>query len=306
MKHLFIKLIIILAVLNLSSHSACAQWPVFRVYHISGTIKYKSSGQSHLKPLTKSAYLYQRDTILLINNNADIILFDRDTNYIQIRLKGKYSVAEIQDMQKTHIKDDITIKYIKLLWEELFKPDEGGFTNDDETISSSTAGVSRGLSIVIAPGDRYRTSMDVQWFRWKKISWAKSYRLRLTNQNKTECYNKLTTDTQAYVHFTDSMPYGNLYMWNLKVIGDGSQTMPDVTGYLELIDEKKVLPGISKSATDSLKGIAHDLSLIGLYEDHGCIKKAADAYQLLLKKYPEDRALKKLYHAFLSRNFLVP
>lgn len=304
MKLLFINLFVLWCGFYFFIQNAHAQWPVFRVYHVEGLIKYKTSGQSPFKPIFKSVYLYKGDTILLLNDKADIILFDRDTNYIQINFKGKYSVAEIQKMQKTHMRDDITAKYARLLWEDVFKPANNGLNSDKEAIANSAGGVSRGLSMVIAPGLRYRTSMDKQLFRWEKISWARLYRLRMTNPSGADCYNQLTTDSQLYVHFKGPLTYGNTYHWTLEIIGEGSRTQDGENGYLELIDEKKVLPTISLRRVDSLPGLANELQWIELYEDNGCIKKALSVYLNLLKKYPNDRALKQLYYTFTKQNFL--
>src|ERR1700755_2446542 len=87
--------------------SVSAQWPAFGVYHTAGTIKCRSVRDGKTDAVIQHSWLYAGDKLMLIDNVSEIILFDRDTNYIRLHGKGTYTTADIEKMQKTHVKDNV-------------------------------------------------------------------------------------------------------------------------------------------------------------------------------------------------------
>jgi hypothetical protein len=282
-----------------------AQWPAFGVYHTAGTIKCKSAHESQLQPVAPHSWLYDGDKLMLLDNISEIILFDRDTNYIRLHGKGTYSTADIRKMQKTHVRDNITVRYLSMVWEELLKPGSGSLM-EKEKIAHSTGGVSRGLSPILNPRDDYSTSMDLLCFRWHSIHWAHKYFLRLRDRQGQLLYDTITADTQAVVHFPGRIAYGNTYTWSLDLIGESGRLQFADSSSLTLIDESTALthfPAFT-SDMDSLGGIATLLQRIRQYEDIGCTRMADTLFHRLTNDYPQDLALNQLYIDFRRRNYL--
>jgi hypothetical protein len=288
-----------------SAHGASpaqGQWPAFGVYHTAGAIKCVSTrgGSTVVHP---RSWVYDGDKLLLLDAGAEIILFDKDSNYIRLAGKGTYTTDDIKKMQRTHVKDNITVRYLSLLWEELFKPGSAA-AMEKETMSNSTGGVSRGLSLVVAPADNYQTSMDGQTFRWQRVAWATTYHLRLRGADGQPRYDSITADTQLYVRFTNRLPYGSSYTWSLDLLGGSGRTQSGATGHLTLVDEKTTLASLPPLPPDPLGDLDLDLQRAEQYENSGCINKANTLYHHLLAVYPNDSSLKELYFAFRRRNYL--
>jgi hypothetical protein len=307
MKHsstikLFPAIVLTQMITIFTAFTARGQWPAFGVYHTAGTIKCVAAHGGATRPLTEHSWLYEGDKLMLLDNIAEIILFDRDTNYIRLHGKGNYTTADIKKIQRSHIRDNITVRYISLLWDELIRPG-AGTQKQKEQIASSTGGVVRGLSLVIAPRDGYATSMDSLIFCWHSVSWARKYFLRLRNPDGQLCYDSVIVDTQAVVHFPGRMTAGNYYTWTLDIVGESGRLQFADSNHIVLVNESAILPQLPPITPDSIGGIAVRLQQIEQYENASCTKQANDLFLQLTTDFPEDAALGQLYAAFRQRNY---
>jgi hypothetical protein len=282
--------------------SAQGTWPAFGVYHTAGTIKCVSAKGGVAQAVLPHSWVYTGDKLLLLDNVAELILFDRDSNYIRLHGKGNYTTADIQKMQRTHVRDNITVKYLSLLWEELLRPGSASLI-EKEKIARSTGGVSRGLTVILTPRDAYSTSMDSLCFRWHRVNWAKKYFLRLRTPDGDIRFDSVLIDTEVVVHFSPRMPVGYTYIWSLDLVGGSGRLQFSDSSHLILIDESTVLPQVPALEADSLGGPAAILRRIEQLESYGCIREADALYQRLMADFPVDGALNELYFAFRERNY---
>jgi hypothetical protein len=309
MKHSYLNNSFILSLsLCLISQYVCAQspWPLFCVYDVHGNVILKKKlSPTESSQIKKTQFIYNKEEISLKDDDGQLILFDKDTNYITINKKGSYTTDTIIKIKKTHLKEGITVKYFSFFWDDFFKPMKSKNISDKEDISNSSGGVSRGLMQVISPAPSFQTSMDECMFKWRKVKDAQSYSFLMIGNDGKEYYKRIIQDTQLLVKFKDSLAYGNAYTWTIAFHGSTIQTEETASGQIELIDEEKVLPTLHANITDSLNGVVHDLQLADLYQENGCIKKAYSIYKELVKKYPADKSLKKLFDDFVRDNYIV-
>jgi hypothetical protein len=284
---------------------ALAQSPLYQIYQVSGNVKLQKAELSGLQEAKKNNFLYPGDQIIL--NNAEIILFDRDTNYIRLRKNGIYSTAELEKIKKTHISDNITKKYCVLLWGETQNREHPGSIGSEE-FANSLGGVSRGLIQVTSPGPVLNTSASSQWFIWKKIPSASSYTFKIFNDDENQLFSKTLLDTQILISLQEVLEHERTYKWSISVEGKTYRDEQAFSALLTWIDEKKVFKTISTDVKDSLGGVIYELQLANRYEKAGCTTTADDIYRKLIANNSSDPAIKDMYKSFLQRtgirNFL--
>jgi hypothetical protein len=302
-----ILLIILLSILLTDTGLAQAQWPDFGVYHTVGTIKCVPAKGGPVQIVRKGSWVYDGDRIQLVDETADIILFTRDNNYIHLKGKGAYTTKDLQTMQRSHVSDNITARYLSLLWDELFRPGSNGETG------GSAGGVSRGGSFMLSPADNYRTSLDRVLFRWQRMAAATGYRLTLydktaglngqsnpANPNPAApVYDSTVSDTQLVVRVILPLFYGHTYDWSLEWIAPNHHRQPAANGTAVLVDEADLLP-----VPPSPPGIDTSLSRAQYLELIGRTRSANSFYLNLLSADPTDPALRILYREFRRRNGL--
>ncbi len=275
-----------------------AQWPEYGVYHTIGRIQCLRAKGGATQVLGKGSWIYSGDELLLADGIADIILFDRDSNYIHVKGKGRYTTVDLSTLQRSHVRDNITIRYLYLVWEELFRP------GSDQSATGSTGGVSRGGSLMLFPADDYRSSLDRVLFRWQPVVWATHYRLRMTDDGGRLVYDSAFKDTQVIVRVRPPLSFGQRYHWALDLEGLDDRHQEGATGELQLVDEKKVLAGADDAIAepDALPGLNTSLMRAEEYERLGCTRSANAVYLRLLSADREDMALQVLYREFRRRN----
>jgi hypothetical protein len=286
--------------------SARGQRPVFGVYSAAGNIKcIPARGPSRdVFPLT---WLYKSDKVTLLDNISEITLFDHDTGYIRLQGKGSYTIAGIEKMQPTRVRDTMIIRYLSLLWEDVIRPAPQASTgvshSTPPTQYHTPVAPTRALSIILAPRNAYATSMDSIIFCWHSVSWARKYFLRLRNPDGQLCYDSVHVDTQTVVHFPGRMPAGNSYTWALDIVGESGRLQFADSGHIVLVDETAVLPQLPPVIPDPIGGFAVILQRIEQFENAGCIRQAEAMFSQLTTSFPQDDALDKLYTSFRRRNY---
>jgi hypothetical protein len=298
----FVPIVLVLIVILTQGLDAHGQWPAFGVYHITGNIKCAPAKGGGTKPVVSHSWLYDGDKLMLLDNISDVILFDRDNNYIHLSGKGTYATADIQKMQRIHVQDNLTVRYLSLVWDEVLHPSSGS-QMDKEKFVHSTGGVSRGLTVMLTPRDGYATSMDSVIFRWHKVSWARKYFLRLRTPDGDLRVDSVLIDTAAVVHFSPRMNAGNTFFWSLDLVGESGRLQFSDSSHIVLVDESIVIPQVPAPKTDSLGGVAAILQRIEQFEEFGCIRHADGLFQRLIADFPADAALDRLYAAFRERNY---
>jgi hypothetical protein len=288
--------------------TASSQRPAFGVYFTAGTIKC-TPARGAPAPVLLHNWLYQGDRITLVDNVAEITLFDQDTSYVRLRGKGAYTIGEIEKMQHTRVRDTILMQYLALSWAEVIQPAPPNRAAGTQTHSPPNAGTPARTtpppnpSPVLAPRPNYATSMDSLIFRWRSTYWARKYFLRLRSPEGRLCYDTVLVDTQAVVHFPGRMTAGNSYTWTLDIVGESGRLQFADSNHIVLVNDTAVLPQLPPITPDSIGGIAVLLQRIEQYENAGCTKKAENLFGQLTTDIPQDTALDKLYAAFRKRNY---
>ncbi|HEV2354447.1 MAG TPA: hypothetical protein VGR89_09400, partial [Puia sp.] len=288
---------------------AVAQGPVLGVYFSAGTIQYLPARNGAARPLTIHTWLSDGDRVSLQDNISELILFDRDSDYIRLDGKGSYTVADLEKMPRMHVSDSLTLRYFSLLWAEA--PHSSPHTAAArEKTSPGVAGVRHHSAtlmpetpVMVGPRHGYTTSLDSLIFRWHQISWAQKYFLRIRNPAGELLYDSVLVDTGAVVHFAGLMP-PDTYHWALDLVGASGRLQFGDSSHFQVIDESSVLPQLPPLQVDSLGGISTILRRIGQYEASGCLHHASDLFRKLTTDFPDDAALDKMYQEFLQRNCL--
>jgi hypothetical protein len=280
-------------------HTASSQRPVYGVYLTAGTINcIPAHGPS--RPVLAHSWLHLGDRVTLVDNIAEITLFDHDTSYVRLHGKGTYTMEEIGKMQHARVRDTILIQYLSLSWAEVIQPAppiHAAVTPKHPPASTSTN------PLVVAPRPAYATSMDSLIFRWRSIYWARKYFLRLRNPDGRLCYDSVIIDTQAIVHFPGRMTAGNTYTWTLDIVGESGRLQFADSNHIVLVNDSAILPQLPPITPDSIGGFAILLQRIEQYENAGCTKEAENLFEQLTTDFPQDPALDKLYFDFRRRNY---
>lgn len=297
---------LLLLCLLLQSNKICSQSraPIFYVYEVKGNVGLQKSSGQEIFRINKSEFINEGEKIIINDENSELILFDKDTNYISLTKKGNYTTESILKYKKERLKDDVTIKYSSFFWRPFFKPAKLQSIENAEEIAKSSGGLSRGLIQIISPSANYQTSMDDLVFKWKKIKTAHVYSFMITDKDGKNYYRRILLDTQLLIHFHDSLPYGNRYRWSLGFVSSAVAEVEPFNGQFELVDEEKVLPVLQLNSPYSLEGVLRGLQYAALYEENGCIKKAYSVYKDLIQKNPDDKSLKALFNSFKKHNYI--
>jgi hypothetical protein len=291
----FSTIYLLLAAILFPGLNTRGQSPIFGIYFTAGNIRYVPV-RGGAKPLDPHTWLKATDKLILLDNIAEITLFDHDSSYVRLHGKGTYAVAEIENMPCTRVRDTVILRYLSFLWQDAIRP-------DPHASGSPSHSTTHAPSIILTPRDSYATSMDSLIFRWHSVSWARKYFLRLRNPDGQLCYDSVLADTQAIVHFPGRMSAGNTYTWGLDIVGESGRLQFVDSSHIVLINESAVLPRLPPLTADSIGGIAILLQRIEQYENVGCIRQAEILFWQLLNDFPQDAALDKLYASFRSRNY---
>jgi hypothetical protein len=295
---------LLLALVLTQGLAARGQSALYGVYYTTGNSRFNQAHGGAVQLLTTHTRIVAGDKLTLLDNIAEVTLFARDTSYIRLEGKGIYTVAQLDKMPRTRIRDTIMMQYFALFWNDAIHP--GPATSSANTVHA-TAQYSK--SIVLAPRAAYITSLDSLIFRWTYVSWARKYFLRIRSPDGQLCYDSVVADTQAIVHFPGRMPAGNSaegnsYAWALDIVGESGRLQFADTGHFVLVNDFAIIPHLPTIPMDSMGGIAPILERIEQYEKAGCTKEAEAMFFRLINDYPEDNALDKLYIAFRRRNYL--
>jgi hypothetical protein len=291
----FSTIYLLLAAILFPGLNTRGQSPIFGIYFTAANIRYVPA-RGGAKPLDPHTWLKATDKLILLDNIAEITLFDHDSSYVRLHGKGTYAVAEIENMPRTRVRDTVILRYLSFLWQDAIRP-------DPHASGSPSHSTTHAPSIILTPRDNYATSMDSLIFRWHSVSWARKYFLRLRNPDGQLCYDSVLADTQAIVHFPGRMSAGNTYTWGLDIVGESGRLQFVDSSHIVLVNESAVLPRLPPLTADSIGGIAILLQRIEQYENVGCIRQAEILFWQLLNDFPQDAALDKLYASFRSRNY---
>ncbi|HET6253228.1 MAG TPA: hypothetical protein VFE32_04115 [Puia sp.] len=305
MPNSFLICLLLIAILT-QGLAARGQQPVFGIYSAAGTIKYSPArkGAGGPRPIAQHDWLYNGDKLQLLDNMAETILFDRDSGYVRLMGRGAYTTADIDKMRRTHVRDTLILRYLSLLWAGLTQPAAGNRPHTPSLPTHTSAMQSRtALSISLAPRNSYATSMDSIIFRWRQVSWARKYFLRMRTPQGQLCLDSVLVDTQAVVHFPGRMLPGNGYTWSLDIVGESGRLQFADSGHIVLVNESAILPGLPPIEADSIGGIGIILQQVEQFENATCIKQAEKVFQRLTTDFPQDAALNELYFEFRQRNY---
>ena len=306
-----IRQIVALLLIQTLSLAVRAQGPVFVAYYSAGNIKCSPThGGSH--PLDYHNWLFEADRLSLQDNIAELILFDRDSNYLRLDGKGNYPVSELEKMPRHRITDSVAIHYLSILWTTAPRPRTPPRTSPppapavkgSPTHHSPQVNPQPGSHLVIGPGNGYTTSLDSCIFRWHPVNWARKYFLRMRTREGEIRYDSVLVDSDAVVNFAGRMP-PDTYFWALDLVGESGRLQFGDSGHITLIDETPVLPLLPPLPEDSIGGVIAVLRKIAQYEAAGCTRSAAAMFVQLSLEFPTDAALDKMYQAFLVRNGLL-
>lgn len=306
MKLSFIRQLVFPVCLLLAAWPSAARSgkPLFLVYSVEGQAGYRATGAAIPHALMRNAPVFAGDRLSLTGTGASVILIAENTDYIRLNKPGDYDAETIQKMQRSQWKDDVSVKYFHLLWEEFFKPRPVTGHLDPATIAGSTGGVMRGSLQLLAPATVFRTSMDEQLFRWTGIPGATGYVFSLSDETRKTVLSRTVSDTVLLLVLKNSLHAGERYRWSLGYLSPKGSDSAVLSGELEWIDETATLAGLDLSLPDVVPGPVAMLQRASLLESAGCTKAAMESYERLVRNNPGDGALMTLQTDFLIRNGL--
>ncbi|HXD77432.1 MAG TPA: hypothetical protein VN616_06470 [Puia sp.] len=333
---------LIVASLLLQNPAARAQGPVFGVYFNAGNIRYTPAHGGGTQLLGYHNWLFDGDKLSLQDNISELILFDRDSNYVKLEGKGNYTVAQMGQLPRHRLTDTVEIRYASLFWADAPQPTvratgrhrsrgepnppSGGHDRSNDSLNAPGSHnrpndslnalrvaaptkigraptLTSSAPLVLIPRNGYATSLDSCIFRWHRIGWARKYFLRMRTAQGEIRYDSVVADTQAIIHLAGHLP-PDTYYWALDIVGESGRLQFGDSGHIIVVDEATVIKQLPALQEDSLGGITSVLRKINQYETSGCTGSADEMYRQLLAAFPTDGALFRMYDAFLTRNGL--
>lgn len=277
-----------------------AQIPEYYVYLVKGDIKIV-----HLKSkpvLLKQNSLVFKDDELILTKNSEVTLVNRDSKYLVINKEGKTKIRELlQGRHDTYT--GVTKKYLQLLWHELLDPNYDYSKFKLQNIAGVYGGVSRGdedCKNLIFPISGLKTSSDSVQFIWKKSNPNNNYNLFIYDVTGKEVFSKTLRDTQFIISLSKNLLLAKgKYVWLIKEAIPGCEEgTPHVFEIITKEQEQKIIDSYSKDAVNP--NLILQLQLIDRLEKNKLIYAAIRKYEALMKEYPHNSTLKKIYYIFLS------
>ena len=290
----------VLLILFISLNDCQAQLPKYYVYLVHGDAELLKAGA---KPVTvkQNIFVFTGNTLSL-NKNAEVTLVDNDGKFIVLHIPGNYKIRDIANNNRTKKPDDVTLKYLKLLWNELLNPELDYAKFKQKNIAGVYGGVDRSLpgstcKNLIFPVNGLKTAEKSLHFRWRQTSGSSTYRFIIYNDSKAEVVNLPVRDTQTIVNSVSSMP--GKYYWLVKGEPPGCEN--EVPVYFKIIsmqEEEKITAAFWALKSDDVSG---QLRIINKMERDSLILAAINAYQSGVNANPSNVALFKSYELFLLK-----
>src|SRR6476659_8098764 len=97
------------------------QSPDYYVYLVKGNVTV-TRPRSKPIPVKQNNFIYKAD-IISLKNGAEITLVDKDQKFFVINSPGNHDLQDLTKNSSAQNSSGVTQKYLKLLWNELLKPD---------------------------------------------------------------------------------------------------------------------------------------------------------------------------------------
>ena len=291
-------------IVSLFTVSYCtAQLPKYYVYLVKGNAELFKAGA---KPsaIKQNVFVFNDNTISL-KKNSEITLVDNDGKFVVLHTPGNYKTRDIANKNRPKMPDDVSIKYLKLLWNELLNPEFDYAKFKQKNIAGVYGGVDRSLAgsickNLIFPVDGLKTSEESIHFKWHHTSSSSTYSFIIYNEDKKDVVNLPVRDTQTTISIPLSLSSKpGKYYWLVK--GEKPGCEDEVPLYFEIItkqDEDKITS--SFKAQNSLD-VSDQLRAINKMEKDSLILAAIKSYQAIVKANPANDALFKSYEIFLLK-----
>jgi len=280
-----------------------AQFPDYYVYLVKGAVTVRRTGANPVQ-IKQHDLIYDDDEVAL-TRGAEVTLVDKDANFILLKSPPQsYKASTLTKVSSRRKTDDITAKYLKLLWSELLDPNEDYTKFREENLTVLAGSVSRGNSNcgnLIFPVNGLKTSEDTIHFTWLQTSPSSSYTLFIYDGEGKEVIKMHVKDTQSLIvkrQISEAKP--GKYYWIVKS-NDGT-CEDEIPPYFELMtreNEDKLVTSLIANNGDTV--LESRLQIIDKLEKKALIYPILHYYANLVNNNPNDIALRKSYVLFLLK-----
>lgn len=284
-------------IICLQSHSQVHDYYVFLVKGEALVSK------THGTPvLLKQNSLLHNGQVVIIKKGTEVTLAGKNQECYVLNIPGTYKLKDL-DKEKPDPVSGVTKTYLKLIWNELFHPNDDFKTFTNNNNAMAYGGVSRGFECnnLIFPINGLKTSSDTLHFKWHQTSPSSKYTFFIYDGEGKDVAKIAIKDTQLTINknqFSGSKT--GKYYWLVK--SDDATCEDEVPIYFELMtknDEAKLISSlITITGNEDLQ---NKFQIIETLEKKGMIYSAADFYQSLIKENPDDEALRKSCVLFLLK-----
>ena len=289
------KCFVLFLLLFLFSNSY-SQFPDYYVYLVKGTV---SVNNTKGKPDVKQGdFLYKSDA-LNIAPQSEITLVNTAADYFVLKSGNNLKLSSL-DKNKAGSYTGITKKYLHLVWDEVLDPDYDFTKFKNKNLTGVYGGVTRGEACknLIFPVNGLKTSEDSLNFTWLKTSAGNDYNFLIYDGAGKEVLNKQIKDTQAIINIAQSQLTPGKYYWLIK--SNEAACEDEVPLYFELLtkdEENKLVASITPANENN--NLTGELEIIDKLERNALIYPAKTRYTTVLKKNPDNEAVRRMYIMFL-------
>ncbi|MFI5130687.1 MAG: hypothetical protein ACHQFX_11875, partial [Chitinophagales bacterium] len=276
------------------------EFPSYYVFQYKGEANLAKPG---VKPVAvrQGQYIFKKDTIIL-KKGAEVTLADKDAGFLLLNVARRYLYSDLVRMKSKKGNDNITAKYLQLLFHELIDPGPNFEKFKRQHIAGVSGGVSRGDDCRnrIFPVNGLQTSATAIVFKWHKTSPSSNYTLSFYDSDKKDLANINVKDTVQAVNLTEILKRNTgKYFW--QVASEDGICEDEIPFFFDLMtaaDEKKQAEQLLTSGGESIEV---RLQQIDKLEKNAFINIAAARYATLVKDNPGNKPLLKSYVVFLLK-----
>ena len=293
----------LLFILLLPVHYCQAQLPRYFVYLVKGEAMISKQGT---KPVVvqQNALVY-KDNLITLKKNAEVTLADNEGRFLVLHSAGSYITTDIEKRNPFKKPDPVTIKYLKLLWNELLNPEVDYVKFKQNNIAGVYGGVERGVTgsecqNLIFPVNGVKMADESVHFKWHQTSSTHTYNFIIYDNERKEVVNLPVKDTQvnlSIAHSLSSIPAK--YYWLVK--GEKPGCEDEVPLMFEIITRQDIDKIASSFKPLQAKDISNQLRAINTMEKNSLILTAIESYSQTVEANASNLTLFKSYELFLLK-----
>ncbi len=290
MKYIFLLLII-------SSTTSAQQLPEYVVYLVKGEVTVHKGKTKPVK-VKQHQFIYATET-LTIKQGGEVTLSNKEGNSFALGAPKTYQVSSLSQVN-SRSPDNITKKYLSLLYHELIDPNHDYTKFKKSNVGGVWGGVSRGdCGNLLFPVEDMKTADRTILFTWRKTSSENEYVLKIYDTATKEIAAIPVKDTSLLV---DLAPFingnANKYYWRIEGKGEGCEE--EIPIRFEIITKEQEAGKIAESEKKSANK-ANMFFVIDQLEKECFIPAAQKYFESSINTNTHDMILVKTYISFLLK-----